>query len=145
MGILVEIVTPERQLLSEEVDMVVLPGSAGVLGVLRGHTPLLTTLDIGEIALHKQNNVRYIAVSGGVAEVRPSKVTILANTAEQAEDIDVKRAEVARERARESVEKGGSGKFDPSVVAALRLSNLRLKVASKRRTQHRGSPVESSS
>jgi F-type H+-transporting ATPase subunit epsilon len=145
MGILVEIVTPERRLLSEEVDMVVMPGSAGVLGVLRGHTPLLTTLDIGEIALHKQNNVRYIAVSGGVAEVRPNKVTILANTAENAEDIDVKRAEVAREQARESVEKGGSGKFDPNAVAALRRSTLRLKVASKRRTHHRGSTVESSS
>jgi F-type H+-transporting ATPase subunit epsilon len=142
MGILVDIVTPERRLLSEEVDMVVMPGSAGVLGVLRGHTPLLTTLDLGEIALHKQNNVRYIAITGGVAEVRPSKVTILADTAERAEDIDVRRAEAARERARESVEKGGSGKFDPNVVAALRRSNLRLKVASKRRTQHRNDPLE---
>ena len=137
MSILVEIVTPERRLLSEEVDMVTLPGIEGQMGILRGHIPLLTTLDIGEIVLHTKNNTRHIAVGGGVVEVRPDKVTILAESAEQAEEIDLQRAEAARERARTSLSTAGPQR-DPSAVAALRKSNLRLKVAQRRR--HRTSP-----
>lgn len=137
MSILVDIVTPERRLLSEEVDMVTLPGIEGQMGILRGHVPLLTTLDIGEIILHKQNDIRHIAVGGGVVEVRPDKVTILAESAEQAEEIDMQRAEAARERARVSLTEAGPRR-DPSAVAALRKSNLRLKVAQRRR--HRSTP-----
>ena len=137
MSILVDIVTPERRLLSEEVDMVTLPGIEGQMGILRGHVPLLTTLDIGEIILHKQNDTRHIAVGGGVVEVRPDKVTILAESAEQAEEIDMQRAEAARERARVSLTEAGPRR-DPSAVAALRKSNLRLKVAQRRR--HRSTP-----
>ncbi|MBX3011498.1 MAG: F0F1 ATP synthase subunit epsilon [Caldilineaceae bacterium] len=137
MSILVEIVTPERRLLSEEVDMVTLPGIEGQMGILRGHVPLLTTLDIGEIILHKQSDVRHIAVGGGVVEVRPDKVTILADTAEQADEIDLQRAEAARERARASLAAAGS-KQDPAAVAALRRNTLRLKVAQHRR--HRSTP-----
>ena len=137
MSILVDIVTPERRLLSEEVDMVTLPGIEGQMGILRGHVPLLTTLDIGEIILHKQNDTRHIAVGGGVVEVRPDKVTILAESAEQADEIDMQRAEAARERARVSLTEAGPRR-DPSAVAALRKSNLRLKVAQRRR--HRSVP-----
>lgn len=137
MSILVDIVTPERRLLSEEVDMVTLPGIDGQMGILGGHVPLLTTLDIGEIILHKKNDTRHIAVGGGVVEVRPDKVTILAESAEQAEEIDLQRAEAARERARSSLTEAGP-KRDPNAVAALRRSNLRLKVAQRRR--HRTSP-----
>ncbi len=137
MSILVDIVTPERRLLSEEVDMVTLPGIEGQMGILRGHVPLLTTLDIGEIILHKQNDTRHIAVGGGVVEVRPDKVTILAESAEQADEIDMQRAEAARERARVSLTEAGPRR-DPSAVAALRKSNLRLKVAQRRR--HRSTP-----
>jgi len=137
MSILVDIVTPERRLLSEEVDMVTLPGIEGQMGILRGHVPLLTTLDIGEIILHKKNETRHIAVGGGVVEVRPDKVTILAESAEHAEDIDMQRAEAARERARASLSDAGPRR-DPSAVAALRKSNLRLKVAQRRR--HRSAP-----
>ena len=137
MSILVDIVTPERRLLSEEVDMVTLPGIEGQMGILRGHVPLLTTLDIGEIILHKQNDARHIAVGGGVVEVRPDKVTILAESAEQAEEIDMQRAEAARERARVSLTEAGPRR-DPSALAALRKSNLRLKVAQRRR--HRSTP-----
>ncbi len=137
MSILVEIVTPERRLLSEEVDMVTLPGIDGQMGILRGHVPLLTILDIGEIVLHKQNDTRYIAVGGGIVEVRPDKVTILAETAEQAEEIDLQRAEAARERARVSLAEAGPQR-DPSAAIALRRSNLRLKVARHRR--HRTGP-----
>jgi F-type H+-transporting ATPase subunit epsilon len=133
MSILIDIVTPERRLLSEEVDMVTLPGSAGQMGVLRGHAPLLSTLDIGEIILHKKGQTRSIAVHGGVVEVRPNKVTVLADLAESAEDIDVERAEAARQRAQRLLEERQSGRFDPEAVASLRRNILRLKIASKRR------------
>jgi F-type H+-transporting ATPase subunit epsilon len=132
MPILVDIVTPERRLLSEEVDMVTLPGVEGQMGILRGHVPLLTILDIGEIVLHKKNDTRHIAVGGGVVEVRPDKVTILAESAEQADEIDLQRAEAARERARASLSEAGP-KRDPNAVAALRRSNLRVRVAQRRR------------
>jgi F-type H+-transporting ATPase subunit epsilon len=134
MPILVEIVTPERRIFSEEVEMVTLPGVAGQMGVLRGHQPLLSTLDIGEIVLHRRTgDNEYIAVHGGVVEVRPNKVTILADVAEDAESIDLQRAEAARRRAQEMIESREAGKYDPAAVAALRRSNLRLKVAQRRR------------
>ncbi len=80
MPIKVEIVTLDRRLISDEVDMVTLPGASGQMGILHGHAPLLSTLDIGEIILHKGTETRYIAVGGGVAEIRPEKVTVLAET-----------------------------------------------------------------
>jgi F-type H+-transporting ATPase subunit epsilon len=138
MPILVEIVTPERRILSEEVEMVTLPGAAGQMGVLRGHEPLLSTLDIGEIVLHRRGGeTQHIAVHGGVVEVRPNKVTVLADLAEEAENIDVERAEAARQRAQESLESREPGRYDPAAVMALRRSNLRLKVA-QRRHRRRG-------
>ena len=140
MGIHVDIVTPERLLYSEEVDMVTLPGVDGQMGVLRGHAPLLSTLDIGEIALHRGSDVEYLAVSGGVVEVRPDKVTILADTAEEAEEIDVARAQEARDRAQQSLEEGVPAEHQPVMLQALRRSNLRLKVARRRRSQRRPGP-----
>jgi len=132
MGILVEIVTPRRLLFSGEVDMVTLPGSDGQMGILRSHAPLLTTLDVGEIVLHRSNQEdEYIVVSGGIAEVRPNKVTILADTAERADEIDVKRAEAARERARQMIAEGGPVQR-PVLEMALRRSTMRMKVARRR-------------
>lgn len=141
MSILVDIVTPERQLISTQADMVTLPGIDGQLGILRGHVPLLTTLDIGEIVLHKGTETIFIAVGGGVVEVRPEKVTIMAETAEQAEEINVDRAEAARESARASLANAGPQR-DPNALAALRRSNLRLKVARRRRTARAGLQFE---
>lgn len=141
MSILVDIVTPERQLLSRQVDMVTLPGVDGQMGILGGHVPLLTTLDIGEIVLHKGNETDFIAVSGGVVEVRPDKVTIMADTAENAEEIDLERAEAARERARTSLSETGPQR-DPSALAALRRSNLRIRVARRRRAGRSGPHFE---
>lgn len=144
MAILVDIVTPERRLLSEEVEMVTLPGAAGQMGVLRGHEPLLSTLDIGEIVLHRKGGEqKHIAVHGGVVEVRPNKVTILADMAETAEEIDERRAEAALQRAQESMEHREAGKNDPNAAAALRRSSLRLKVARKRRSSRGGPHFES--
>jgi len=97
--ILLEIVTPERALIKEWVDEVTAPGTEGEFGVLPGHTPFLTTLKIGEIFYKKGNATKYLAVSWGYAEVGPSQVTILAEAAEIAEEIDTKRAEEARARA----------------------------------------------
>ena len=88
----VDIVTPYRSLFSGRAEMVTLPGSLGQMGILPGHAPLLSTLDIGEIILHMGNDSQFVAVSGGVVEVRPDKVTILADTAETPEDIDAARA-----------------------------------------------------
>ena len=97
--ILLEIVTPEKALIKEWVDEVTAPGTEGEFGVLPGHTPFLTTLKIGEISYKKGNATKYLAVSWGYAEVGPSQVTILAEAAEIAEEIDTKRAEEARARA----------------------------------------------
>jgi F-type H+-transporting ATPase subunit epsilon len=139
MPILVEIVTPERRIFSEEVQMVTLPGIMGQMGILRGHEPLISTLDIGEIVLHRMGaENEHIAVHGGVVEVRPNKVTILADLAEEAERIDVDRAQEALRRAQERMENREAGRYDPAAVASLRRNTLRLKVAQRRR--HRRGP-----
>ncbi|PYT09750.1 MAG: F0F1 ATP synthase subunit epsilon [Acidobacteria bacterium] len=87
-----EIVTPERRVLTETVDEVVLPGRLGYLGVLPGHAPLLTALSIGELEYRQGSVKRYLAIAWGFAEVLPSRIIVLAETAERAEEIDVDRA-----------------------------------------------------
>ena len=144
MPIKVEIVTPDRRLVSDEADLVTVPGSAGQMGIMRGHAPLLSTLDIGEVVLHKGNDTRYIAIGGGVAEVRPDKVTILAESAESAEEIDESRAAAARERARQSLAENPPRDHKMAIEAALQRSTLRLKVARRRqgRQQRQGPSFE---
>src|SRR3989442_13660717 len=83
-----EVVTPERRLVSEDVDEVILPGSESSLGVLPGHTPLLTMLGIGELVYRRGGDRRYVAIAWGFAEVLPERVSILAEIAERAEAID---------------------------------------------------------
>lgn len=141
MAIHVEIVTPERQLVSDEVDMVTLPGADGQMGVMRGHAPLLSTLDIGEIILHRGSDSQYLAVSGGVVEIRPDKITILADTAEEAEEIDENRAEEALERARQSLADSLPPQRRVVIESALRRSNLRLRVARRHRRPRRSGPT----
>jgi F-type H+-transporting ATPase subunit epsilon len=132
MPIQVDIVTRDHRLLLDEVDMVTLPGSAGQMGILRGHAPLLSTLEIGEIALHKGNDVRYIAIGGGVVEVRPDKVIVLAESAEHADEIDEDRAAAARDRARQLLAENPPSERKVQIEAALQRSSLRLKVARRR-------------
>jgi F-type H+-transporting ATPase subunit epsilon len=132
MPIQVDIVTRDRRLLSDEVDMVTLPGSLGQMGILRGHAPLLSTLEIGEIVLHKGSDTRYIAIGGGVVEVRPDKVIVLAESAEHAEEIDEARAADALQRARQSLADNPPRDRKPFIEAALQRSTLRLKVARRR-------------
>ena len=129
MPIKVDIVKPEKMLYSGEVEMVTLPGANGQMGVLRGHAPLLSTLDIGEIVLHRRDGNDYIAVSGGVVEVRPDKVTILADVAEPGEEIDEDRARTALERAEQILADNPPPQQVPEIMASLRRSSLRLKVA----------------
>ena len=134
MTIQVEIVTPSRQLYSGAVQMITLPGVEGEMGVLAGHAPLLTTLNIGEITLHSADGAaEYIAVSGGVVEVLPDKVIVMARSAERADEIDIARAEAAMQRAEDALNTRSPEERRP-VEVAYRLSQLRLKVARRRRS-----------
>src|SRR5690349_3800920 len=96
-----EIVTPDRALVAEQVDEVEIPGSAGYFGVLPAHAPLLASLQVGELWFRKGQEKHYLAIAFGFVEVLPDKVTVLAQIAERAEDIDLVRAERAKARAEE--------------------------------------------
>ena len=142
MTIQVEIVTPSRQLFSGDAQMITMPGVEGEMGVLGGHAPLLTTLNIGEITLRRADGeTEYVAVSGGVVEVRPDKVIVLARSAERAEEIDIARAEAAMRRAEEALRTRPAEERRP-VEVAYRRSLLRLKVARRRRSTRPGVFVE---
>ena len=128
MTIRCEIVSQDRMVFEGDVDIVVLPGSAGEMGILPHHAPLLTTLKYGFIKVRQQGQEQVFTVAGGVAEVQPKIVTVLADAAENIEEIDEKRAETARERAQEMLAKGTPQDTDAylAIEAALRRSNLRL-------------------
>ena len=96
-----QIVTPERLLVQEQVDEIQIPGTEGYFGVLPGHTPLLASLSVGELWYRKGSDKTYLAIANGFAEVLPDRVTILAQLAEKAEEIDPARAEAAKVRAQE--------------------------------------------
>ncbi len=132
-----EIVTAERVVYSEDVSVLVAPGSDGELGVLPGHAPLLTTLAPGEIKVTKDGEESFMVVSGGFLEVLGNKVTILANTAEHAEEIDEDRAEAALQRAQERVASAESDMDLERALASMRRSAARLGVARRRRRRPR--------
>lgn len=130
-----EIVTPERALVSEQVDEVQLPGSEGYFGVLPGHTPLLATLQVGELWYRVGQEKHYLAVAFGFAEVLPDRVTVLAQIAERPEDIDVPRAEAARKRAEERIARPPVDvDFERARIAMMK-SLIRLQVAARARTR----------
>ncbi len=135
-GIRLDIVTAERLVFSEEVDLVVAPGVEGQLGILPHHAPLMTTLQPGELLIRKGDTEFCLAVSGGFLEVRPDRVIILADTAERAEEIDVARAEEAMRRAQESLRERGPDAAQAE--AALRRSLTRLQVVARRRKRRPG-------
>jgi F-type H+-transporting ATPase subunit epsilon len=131
-----EIVTPQRLLLSDEVAELIAPGAEGYFGVLPGHTPFMTTLDVGELTYRKGKDERHLAITWGYIEVRGDKVIVLAETAERAEEIDAARAERARERAEARLREwaGGSETIDfARADAALRRALTRLQVAARGR------------
>lgn len=130
-----EVVTPERLLASQQVDEVQLPGAEGYFGVLPGHTPLLATLQVGELWYRVGQEKHYLAVAFGFAEVRPDRVTVLAQLAERPEDIDVPRAEAARKRAEERIAKPQTDiDFERARIAMMK-SLIRLQVAARARTR----------
>ncbi len=133
--ILLEVVTPERLLISQEVDEVTAPGVEGDFGVLPGHCHFMSTLRIGELRYRVGEDNSFMSVLWGFAQVTPRNVTILAEIAEKAEDIDVGRAETAVAEAERRVEVGGL----PSEVEAARVSlekaRLRKKIAERARRE----------
>ena len=137
-----DIVTAERLVTSEEVDVLVAPGADGELAILPHHAPLLTVLKPGEIRVLNDGEESDIVVSGGFMEVMPDKVTILADTAERADEIDEARAEAALKKAQERIESAPADMDLERAVASLRRSQARLKVARRRRrgTSREGAP-----
>ena len=145
MPIRCEIVSQDRPVFEGEVDIVVAPGADGEMGILPHHAPLLTTLKPGELRIRRQGQEEVFAISGGVMEVRPDIVTVLADTAEHADEIDVARAEEARKRAEDSlINAPRESQAYLEADAALRRSSLRIDIARRRRRAPRaGTPGSS--
>jgi len=131
--ILLEIVTPEKLLLSQQVDEVIAPGSEGDFGVLPGHCHFLSTLRIGELHYRVGDSTNHMAVLWGYAEITPTKVTILAEIAEKAEDIDVERAQAAFEKAEQRLKVGGLPSELKEAEISLEKARLRKKIAERAR------------
>ena len=126
-----QIVTPDRLIVQEQVDEVEIPGSEGYFGVLPGHTPLLAALAVGELWYRKGQEKSYLSLAFGFAEVLPDRVTILARLAERAEDIDVERAEQARRRAEERLSQSKTDFDYERARIALTKSLMRLQVSAR--------------
>ena len=144
MTIRCEIVSQDRTVFTGDVDIVVLPGAGGEMGVLPKHAPVLTTLKYGIVRVRKAGKEELFTVAGGVAEVQPDIVTILDDAAENVEEIDEARADAARKRAEEALKKGLPADTDAylAMEAALRKSNLRLDAVRRYRKNSR-SPYSS--
>jgi F-type H+-transporting ATPase subunit epsilon len=126
-----EVVTPERLVVNDTAEYIEIPGKTGYLGVLPGHAPLITELAVGEISYRNGAQTKRLAVAWGFAEVLQNKVTILAETAEKAEDIDTARAEAAKKRAEAELQKAGP-EGNKDAQAALQRATARLDVAGKK-------------
>lgn len=131
--ILLEVVTPDRLLLSQPVDMVIAPGAEGEFGALPGHCHFLSTLRIGELRYQIQETWHYMSVLWGFAEVTPTKVTVMAEVAERAEEIDVGRARAAVEKAEQQVRMGGLPSDVRDAEIRLEKARLRQKIAERAR------------
>jgi F-type H+-transporting ATPase subunit epsilon len=130
-----QIVSADRSLVNEQVDEVQIPGAGGYLGILPGHTPLLTTLEVGTLWYRQGSEKHYLLIAFGFAEIQPDRVTILAQTAEKAEEIDLGRAESAKKRAEERLSKPTTDMdFERARIAMLK-ALVRLQVASRARTR----------
>jgi F-type H+-transporting ATPase subunit epsilon len=128
-----EIITAERQVFSDDVNIVVAPGVEGELGILPHHAPLITMLKPGEVLIRKDSEETYLFVSGGFLEVRPDKIIILADASERSEEIDIERAEAAKQRAEERLKTRVPEVDVAQTQAALLRALIRLRVAERRR------------
>ncbi len=135
-GLELEIVTPERKILTIPASEVIVPGSEGYFGVLPGHAPFLTQLGIGEITYKDATGTHYLAVADGFVEVLPDRVTILARVCEQAREIDVARAREAKSRAEDAMKQAAklSDQDMLMIEASLKKALTRLSVAERRRS-----------
>lgn len=135
MPIRCEIVSQDRLVFEGDADIVVVPGNAGEMGILPNHAPLLSTLKYGILKVRYQDKEELFTVAGGVVEVQPDIITVLADAAENVDEINIARAEAARERAVEFLKKGPPPDTDEylAMEAALRRSNLRLEAARRYR------------
>ena len=135
MPIHVEVVTQEKKLFEEpEADMIIVPAVEGEMGVLPNHSPVLTALSFGELVIRKGNAEERFAIYGGVVDVRPDKVVVLADTAESSYSVDIEKVEEARERARELLESGVPEAENREAQLALRRANLAIRVSQKVRS-----------
>ncbi len=135
MPIRCEIVSQDRLVYEGDVDIVILPGEAGEMGILPNHAPLLSTLQFGFLKVRSGDAEEVFTIAGGVVEVQPDIVTVLADAAENVEEIDISRAEAARRRAEEFLKQGPPPDTDTylAMEAALKRSNLRLEAARRYR------------
>ncbi|HEX2912802.1 MAG TPA: F0F1 ATP synthase subunit epsilon [Chloroflexia bacterium] len=142
MPLNLQIVTAEKTVFNDDVDMVVVPGSDGVLGILPRHAPLLSALKPGELHYRRGGEVTYLAIGGGFVEVLNNKVIILADSAERSEEIDLERAEAARRNAEQTLQ--NRGQMSPEQLAAaeasLRRALVRIEIVTRRRGGRTGVP-----
>ncbi len=142
MTLHLEIVTPERLAYEDDVDMVLVPGIDGELGILPHHTPLVSLLGVGELEIRKGGTSESFAIAGGFLQVRPDKVVVMAETADLASDIDLAKAEEARREAERAIESGFHEGADLSAARAqLQQALIRIRVAERRHREgprHRG-------
>ncbi len=127
-----EIVTPEKKVVDTVAEEVQIPGKNGYIGILPGHAPLITELSVGEITFRENGGVQRLAVAWGFAEVLPSKVTILAETAERPSEIDVARARKSKERAEQRLTSGDTSVDVDRALDALHRAEARIDVASSK-------------
>lgn len=139
MPIEVDIVSQEKLLLSiPDADMVLIPGTEGMMGILPHHTPLISTLDYGEVVVRRGNAEEYIAVYGGIVEVRPTKVVVLADAADFTDEINLKEAEEARARVLELKKQGVPPSDETLIASELRRAELAINLAHKTRSRAGG-------
>ena len=126
-----EIITPEKQVFQDQVDFVVLPAEKGECGILPGHAHLLTQLAHGELRIKKAESIEHFAVCGGFAEVRNNKISVFAETAEMAKEIDIERARLASEKAKAALSQTVDPEHLASAQASLRRALLRLHISER--------------
>jgi F-type H+-transporting ATPase subunit epsilon len=135
MPLQLEVVSPERRVFTDEVDMVVVPGRNGQLGILPHHTPLISSLGVGELRIKKGGTEQSLLISGGFVEVRPDKVIVMADLAEHSDEIDEAKAAAARKQAQAELEAAKDPVDIDRVRAALQTALMRERIATRRRSR----------
>ncbi len=135
MPLQLEVVSPERRVFTDEVDMVIVPGRNGQLGILPHHTPLVSSLGVGELRIKKGGTEQSLLISGGFVEVRPDKVIVMADLAEHSDEIDEAKAVEARRHAEAELQQTKDPVDIARVRASLQTALMRERIATRRRTR----------